>query len=244
MVRVQLSTKLYGPVRKAIEVFHPISIVLAPPSGYLAQKIFCKYLLFSSTDSSRITPKMSHTTKPETTTEETKLEGSKHTEEAATKSDESAETKPEEAKKETTGEADQSAVSEVKVVTNEENEETLFKVRAKLFRFTTGEWKERGVGDIKFLKHKETGKIRALMRREKTLKICANHYILPAIKLEPNAGSDRSWVWTAFADVSDENEAPRDDVLAIRFANSENATKFKEEFEKCQAEMAKILEKK
>jgi Ran-binding protein 1 len=187
---------------------------------------------------------MSHTTKPETTTEETKLEGSKHTEEAATKSDESAETKPEEAKKETTGEADQSAVSEVKVVTNEENEETLFKVRAKLFRFTTGEWKERGVGDIKFLKHKETGKIRALMRREKTLKICANHYILPAIKLEPNAGSDRSWVWTAFADVSDENEAPRDDVLAIRFANSENATKFKEEFEKCQAEMAKILEKK
>jgi len=71
---------------------------------------------------------MSHTTKPETTTEETKLEGSKHTEEAATKSDESAETKPEEAKKETTGEADQSAVSEVKVVTNEENEETLFKV--------------------------------------------------------------------------------------------------------------------
>lgn len=32
------------------------------------------------------------------------------------------------------------------------------------------------MGDVKFLKHKETGKIRVLMRREKTLKICANHY--------------------------------------------------------------------
>lgn len=32
------------------------------------------------------------------------------------------------------------------------------------------------MGDVKFLKHKESGKIRVLMRREKTLKICANHY--------------------------------------------------------------------
>ena len=38
------------------------------------------------------------------------------------------------------------------------------------------EWKERGTGEIKLLKHKETGKIRVLMRRDKTLKICANHY--------------------------------------------------------------------
>lgn len=140
------------------------------------------------------------------------------------------------------GAAAEGDLSEVKVVTNEENEETLFKVRAKLFRFAkeTSEWKERGVGDVKFLKHKESGKIRVLMRREKTLKICANHYILPAIKLETNAGSDRSWVWTAYSDVSDEEAGVRDDVLAIRFANSENATKFKEEFEKCQAEMEKL----
>lgn len=44
--------------------------------------------------------------------------------------------------------------------------------------------------------------------------------VLPEINLETNAGSDRSWVWTAYADVSDEE--PRDDVLAIRFANSES----------------------
>jgi Ran-binding protein 1 len=38
--------------------------------------------------------------------------------------------------------------------------------------------------------------------------------------LSPNIGSDRSWVWNAFADVSGgEPEAP---TLAIRFANSES----------------------
>jgi hypothetical protein len=49
--------------------------------------------------------------------------------------------------------------------------------RAKLFRFDTGasEWKERGTGDVRLLKHKTTGKIRLVMRRDKTLKVCANH---------------------------------------------------------------------
>jgi Ran-binding protein 1 len=52
--------------------------------------------------------------------------------------------------------------------------------RAKLFRYDSEseprEWKERGTGDIKILKHKQHGTCRVLMRRDKTLKICANHY--------------------------------------------------------------------
>ena len=53
----------------------------------------------------------------------------------------------------------------------------VFYRRAKLFRFdkTAGEWKERGRGELKMLQHKTTGKIRIVMRRDKTLKICANH---------------------------------------------------------------------
>ncbi len=106
--------------------------------------------------------------------------------------------------------------------------------RAKLFRWESDSWekeiklwKERGTGDVRFLKHKETKKVRMLMRREKTMKICANFFLAPGITLKENAGSDRSWVWQC-VDFSEE----KTDVvtLAIRFANSDNATKFKDEF--------------
>ncbi|PSR94212.1 RanBP1 domain-domain-containing protein [Coniella lustricola] len=122
----------------------------------------------------------------------------------------------------------------VETKTNEESEEQLFKMRAKLFVFKkdTQEWKERGTGDVRLLKHKENGKTRLVMRRDKTLKVCANHYIVPEMKLSPNVGSDRSWVWNAAADVS-EGE-PEACTLAIRFANSENANLFKDAFIKAQ----------
>ena len=52
--------------------------------------------------------------------------------------------------------------------------------RAKLFRYDgeadPPEWKERGTGDLKFLRHKTSKNVRLLMRRDKTHKICANHY--------------------------------------------------------------------
>lgn len=126
-------------------------------------------------------------------------------------------------------------LEKVDVKTNEENEEVLFKVRAKLFRFDgeAKEWKERGTGDVKFLQHKETKKVRLLMRRDKTLKVCANHIIAPEYVLKPNVGSDRSWVYACTADIA-EGE-PEAFTFAIRFGNKENADKFKEEFEKAQA---------
>lgn len=48
----------------------------------------------------------------------------------------------------------------VEVKTGEEEEEVLYCHRAKLFRFVSGEWKERGLGDVKILKKKDTGKLR------------------------------------------------------------------------------------
>lgn len=139
----------------------------------------------------------------------------------------------------------------VETKTNEESEKQVFKMRAKLFKFVreTSEWKERGTGDVRLLKHRENGKTRIVMRRDKTLKVCANHYsksliytccscltiyanhnlgtkVVPDMKLAPNVGSDRSWVWNAAADVS-EGE-PEAVTLAIRFANgdSENISLF------------------
>eukprot|EP00010_Vexillifera_abyssalis_P000318 CAMPEP_0201551694 /NCGR_PEP_ID=MMETSP0173_2-20130828/9135_1 /ASSEMBLY_ACC=CAM_ASM_000268 /TAXON_ID=218659 /ORGANISM="Vexillifera sp., Strain DIVA3 564/2" /LENGTH=185 /DNA_ID=CAMNT_0047962015 /DNA_START=41 /DNA_END=598 /DNA_ORIENTATION=+ len=116
--------------------------------------------------------------------------------------------------------------------TLEEDENILYKERAVLYRLDreAKEWKERGTGVVKFLEHKDTGKVRILMRRDKTLKICANHYILPHMSLKANAGSDRSWVWTTLADFADEQEKP--EVLAIKFASSDLAKEFEAAFGK------------
>ncbi|KAG8597347.1 hypothetical protein GDO81_002257 [Engystomops pustulosus] len=131
------------------------------------------------------------------------------------------------------------SLPEQDIKTLEEDEQELFKMRAKLFRFASEndppEWKERGTGDVKLLKHKEKGTIRLLMRRDKTLKICANHYVTPSMELKPNAGSDRAWVWNTYADYAD--EAPKPELLAIRFLNAENAQKFKAKFEECKNEV-------
>ncbi|KAK9685730.1 Ran GTPase binding protein Sbp1 [Basidiobolus ranarum] len=133
-------------------------------------------------------------------------------------------------------------LDEVEVKTFEEDEESLFKMRAKLFRFDKElkEWKERGTGDVRFLKHQETGKIRLVMRRDKTHKVCANHYVTAEMALTPNVGSDRSWVWNTTADIADGAE-PTAETLAIRFANSENANLFKDKFEEVQKINATLL---
>ncbi|PHH68395.1 hypothetical protein CDD80_7549 [Ophiocordyceps camponoti-rufipedis] len=129
----------------------------------------------------------------------------------------------------------------VETKTNEESEEQVFKMRAKLFKFVkeSSEWKERGTGDVRLLKHKDNGKTRLVMRRDKTLKVCANHYIVPEMKLSPNVGSDRSWVWNAAADVS-EGE-PEAVTLAIRFANSDNANLFKDAFLQAQKDNQELF---
>uniref|UniRef100_A0A671EJN5 RanBD1 domain-containing protein n=1 Tax=Rhinolophus ferrumequinum TaxID=59479 RepID=A0A671EJN5_RHIFE len=121
----------------------------------------------------------------------------------------------------------------IEVKTGEEDEEEFFCNRAKLYRFDTEskEWKERGIGNVKILRHKTSGKIRLLMRREQVLKICANHYISPDMKLTPNAGSDKSFVWHAL-DYAD--ESPKPEQLAIRFKTPEEAGLFKCKFEEAQ----------
>ena len=73
------------------------------------------------------------------------------------------------------------------------------------------------------------------MRREQVLKLCANHQITADMKLMPNEGSDRSWVWSTSADFSeDECKAER---LAVRFKNEDIAQLFKVKFEECQQKL-------
>ncbi|XP_017279338.1 E3 SUMO-protein ligase RanBP2 isoform X2 [Kryptolebias marmoratus] len=130
----------------------------------------------------------------------------------------------------------------VDVKTGEEEEEEMFCNRAKLYRFDTDtkEWKERGIGNVKILKHNTKGKVRLLMRREQVLKICANHYINADMLLKPNAGSDKSWVWNAI-DYADEE--PKPEQLAIRFKTVDEAALFKAKFEEAQRIVPKSPEK-
>jgi len=60
------------------------------------------------------------------------------------------------------------------VASGEEGLECIFKQRTKLYRFNDGQWKERGVGNLKLMRDRKERKIRVLMRQEKTYKPVAN----------------------------------------------------------------------
>jgi len=129
---------------------------------------------------------------------------------------------------------EQPQVEEVKKVIKEEGEEELFRMRAKLYRWAkeTNEWKERGLGDIKILKHEESGKVRILMRRDQTFKICCNHYLDPKMELSDHNGNEKAWLWTAFNDLSDDGMdlTVKEELFAIRFKNAEKAQEFEKKF--------------
>jgi len=127
------------------------------------------------------------------------------------------------------------SLPEVKVPTGEDGEEEIFKIRSKLYRWDPAadppEWKERGTGDVRILKHSEKGHFRILMRRDKTLKVCANHFVRPWMILQPMKGSnDKAWMYQVHADFADEEA--KAEVFAIRFGTPENASKFKTAFDK------------
>ena len=118
----------------------------------------------------------------------------------------------------------------VEVKTGEEGQIVEFKERGKLYRFDkdSGQWKEKGVGDMKLLRDETTGKARIIMRRDQVHKLCANHYITADIKMKPN--SERSWMWFTAADISDGE--PKVEQLSIRFSKQETAQAFKRKFDK------------
>ena len=126
----------------------------------------------------------------------------------------------------------------VETKTGEEEEEILFSHRAKLFRFVseTKEWKERGIGDFKILKHKESGKVRFLMRREQVLKVCCNHFLSTSMEFKPLSSSDKAWQWSApdFSEGEVVNE-----LLAVKFKTAELANDWKKVVDDC---LTKLVE--
>jgi Ran-binding protein 1 len=139
-------------------------------------------------------------------------------------------------------------LEEVDTVTGEEDEEAVYSQRSKLYVYGealldkgtgTKAWLERGKGDMKLLQHKDSGRIRVLMRQEDTKKIIANFALDPRIELTPNAGAaDKSWVWVAYD--FDGTELV-ETMFALKFGTPELAKTFQETFVAKQAEMQKLL---
>ncbi|XP_071511872.1 E3 SUMO-protein ligase RanBP2-like [Diadema antillarum] len=123
------------------------------------------------------------------------------------------------------------------ISTGEEDEDEMFRHRAKLFRYdrSAKAWKERGVGDIKIVKNPKTNNARILMRRDQIFKLCANHRITADMELKPMMASETAWVWTAndFAE-----EEPKLEQLAVKFKHADTARQFKEMFTKAQEMIA------
>ncbi|KAJ4725554.1 RAN binding protein 1 [Melia azedarach] len=134
-------------------------------------------------------------------------------------------------------------LEEVAVTTGEEDEDSVLDLKSKLYRFDKdgNQWKERGAGTVKLLKHKETGKVRLVMRQSKTLKICANHLVLPTMSVQEHAGNDKSCVWhaTDFADGE-----LKDELFCIRFGSVENCKTFMEMFQEVAESQKKKEENK
>ena len=124
----------------------------------------------------------------------------------------------------------------VDVTTGEEDEEIVYSHRAKLFRFDAElkQWKERGLGDLKILKHKTKNRFRIVLRREQVHKIACNHYITKEMSLKPMPNSETSLMWSAM-DYSDDE--PAQVGFAAKFKNVEIMQNFKAKFEECQGEV-------
>mmetsp|Transcript_4150 Transcript_4150/g.8634 ORF Transcript_4150/g.8634 Transcript_4150/m.8634 type:complete len:226 (-) Transcript_4150:183-860(-) len=139
-------------------------------------------------------------------------------------------------------------LEEVEVTSGEEEEDIVFKLRGKLYRYGETmldkgsgkkQWIERGVGEMKILKHRETQTERLLMRQEKTMKLIVNALVDPRIVMTKNVGSDRAWVWSCF----DYSEGTlEEEVFSVKFGDADNAAKFKEAFDQSQKNMAALQE--
>jgi hypothetical protein len=117
-----------------------------------------------------------------------------------------------------------------KIDSGESDEDLIYKGRARLFRFRDNEWKERGTGDVKLLRHKTQKKIRFLLRQDKTLKVVANFLLSenPLCELKPHQGSDKMFYFMAFDCSEDEHVVEK---FVIKLGNAEKAKDFKEKFE-------------
>ena len=93
--------------------------------------------------------------------------------------------------------------------------------------------------EAKLLKNQETGKVRFMIRQEKTKNMLANHYVTdkePFCDLRPHEPySEKMWEWTAPDCADGETKVEQ---LALKFGTPELAQAFKKAFDEAKVQNA------
>lgn len=155
----------------------------------------------------------------------------KDPEEEEHKEQDDDESEDDEIEKEVTGNWKIVDLPEIQVVTGEEKEEEIARFKSKVYRFRDKEWKQRGIGELRFLKHKVSKLIRIIGRTEKTYRCMINHFLVKKGilgNLEKLQTHENAWSWAGH-DISD--EVPTIDKFGARFDTKEEFDRFGALFE-------------
>lgn len=126
----------------------------------------------------------------------------------------------------------------IEIKTGEEDEDLLFEHRCKLYRLRDKEYKERGLGTIKALRHRTTGKGRLIMRRDAIGLVCLNCWECSKIELV----RENSIRWLGL-DASDGDPEPT--IFLVKFKTPELTSEFMSHLEnlfsdKCESSPQKL----
>lgn len=124
------------------------------------------------------------------------------------------------------------------VETGEENEQELFRSRAKLYSLENAEagprWKERGVGMLKLNLHTEKKNARLLMRTEATLRVILNSPVYAGMTFDK--ATERSLRFLGFEE--DEKDGKKAATFLVRFSTRDMASKLVNAVENLEEEKA------
>ena len=125
------------------------------------------------------------------------------------------------------------------VKSGEEETDEVFNARTKLYRWRDDQWKERGIGQAKILKHKESGKYSFILRQDSTLKLMAFFYIYGKglCKLQKLQTAEKSLFWTC-VDASEGTD--KLEKFCLRLKTNEEFEAFQKMFETAYEENDKL----
>lgn len=125
------------------------------------------------------------------------------------------------------------------VKSGEEETEEVFNARAKLYRWRDAQWKERGVGQAKVLKHKATGKYSFILRQDATMKLMAYFYVYGKglCSLQKLQTAEKTVFWSCI-DMSE--GSPKLEKFCLRVKTNEELEQFQKAFELAYEENSKL----